>query len=99
MPDEWTTFFMPYFSSPESVHEFVQRCEQLDGPHPAKLMMHQTQRLVSLADEAPQLPSGGESLKVLFLIVCAENIAKLHDDFADEGHSKKFVRQFFDQFV
>jgi hypothetical protein len=97
--DNWTDFFVPYFPQRAEVDAFVRRCEELEGPHPAKIMMHQTQRLISLADDVANLPSGTDGLRLLFFIVCAENIAKLHDDFTDEGYSKRYVRRFFEEFV
>ena len=63
--------------------------------HPAKIMMHQTQRLVSLADDLPTIRPTRDSLQLLFLIICAENIAKLHDNFSGEGKSRSYVRRFF----
>ena len=36
---------------------------------------------------------------MLFLIMCAENIAKLHDGFSGEGKSRYYVREFFANFV
>ncbi|MCX5839141.1 MAG: hypothetical protein NTW71_11585, partial [Deltaproteobacteria bacterium] len=67
-----------------------------DNPmHPAKIIMHQAQRLVSLADDLPKIRPKRDSLQLLFLIICAEHIAKLHDNFTKEGKSRAFVRQFF----
>ena len=63
--------------------------------HPAKIMMHQTQRLVSLSDDLPTIRPNRDSLQLLFLIICAENMAKLHDNFAGEGKSRFYVRRFF----
>jgi len=36
---------------------------------------------------------------VLFLIMCAENMAKLHDGFDHEGNSRKYVKKFFNEFL
>ena len=62
------------------------------------LTMHQTQRLVSLADEVVKICSR-DSLRLLFLVICAENIAKLQDGYGLEGRSKFYTRKFFDQFL
>jgi len=70
-----------------------------DPRHPAKIMMHQTQRLISLADDIPSIPSGNEALQLLFLLVCAEHISKLFKNFAGEGRSRAFVRNFFEWFL
>jgi hypothetical protein len=67
--------------------------------HKAKIMMHQTQRLVSLADDFPKLRPKRESLQLLFLMICAEHISKVHDGFTGEGQSKKYVKRFFNDFL
>jgi hypothetical protein len=62
-------------------------------------MMHQTQRLVSLADDLPAIRKSNETLQLLFLLICAENIAKLADDFAEDGKSRAYVQNFFTWFL
>jgi len=61
--------------------------------------MHQTQRLVSIANDLPEIRPGRESLQLLFLMICIEHISKLHDDFTEEGQSKKYVKRFFTEFI
>jgi len=100
--DEWIAFFEPFFATRNATLAFVERLERLplhDPSHRAKIMMHQTQRLVSIADDIPSIRKGKESLQLLFLLVCAENIAKMHENFHDEGQSRAYVRKFFDLFV
>lgn len=99
---EWINFFIPFFPDSQAKENFVQRCESLtpdDTNHKAKIMMHQTQRLVSIADELPRLRRKRESLQLLFLMICVEHISKLHDNFTSEGQSKKYVRRFFNTFL
>ncbi|MCI0559480.1 MAG: hypothetical protein MN733_13380 [Nitrososphaera sp.] len=62
-------------------------------------MMHQTQRLVSIVDDLPQFWPHQEPLQVLFLVMCSENIAKLHDGFSGEGKSRHYVQNFFEKFL
>ena len=62
-------------------------------------MMHQAPRLVSIVDDLPQFRPHEEPLQVLFLVMCAENIAKLHDGFSGEGKSRHYVQRFFDSFL
>jgi hypothetical protein len=98
----WISFFKPHFVDPHAAEDFVNKCESLtpsDSNHEAKIMMHQTQRLVSISDDFPKLRPKRESLQLLFLMICAEHISKLHDGFTGEGQSKKFVRRFFNQFL
>jgi hypothetical protein len=59
-------------------------------------MMHQCHRLVTIADDMENLRRGHDSLPLLFLLVCAENISKLHSNFEGEGQSRAFVRRFFE---
>jgi len=43
----------------------------------AKLIMHQGQRLVSLAEDVLRIRPKRESMQVFFLVVCGEAVAKL----------------------
>lgn len=61
--------------------------------------MHQTQRLISIADDFPSLRPEEESLQILFLLMCTENISKLHDGFKKEGKSRYYVHRFFENFL
>lgn len=100
--DKWIDFYEPYFPDRAAATAFVSDLETLtpDNPrHRAKVMMHQVQRLVSLGDDLLTLRPGRDSLQLLFLIVCAENIAKLFHDVDEEGKSRAFVRRFFEEFV
>ena len=101
-PDKWLAFYGPFFGSDVDVRAFVTHLEALclgDARHPAKIMMHQTQRLVSLADDLPRIRKANETLQLLFLLVCAEHIAKLAHNFNREGSSRMYVRNFFRWFL
>lgn len=94
--DRWTEFYAPHFASEEDAAGFVSRCEATTPPnHQAKVMMHQVRRLVSIADEMPKIRPARESLQIFFLIVCAENIAKVADGYNQDGMSGRYVRKFF----
>lgn len=97
--DKWIDFYAPFFESREKARQFVEDLEKLGKKHAAKLMMHQTQRLVSLADDFPQIRAGNESLQLLFLLICAEHISKLYANFNGEGQSKAYTRRFFEELV
>ena len=100
--DTWLRFFGPHFPSNEALLKFIEPLEALvleDSRHPAKIMMHQTQRLISIADDLPAIRSGKESLQLVFLLICAENLAKMHDHFTGEGQSRAYVRKFFEVLV
>lgn len=100
--NNWLTFFASYFPDTHTAQEFIRQCEDLspdDGNHKAKIMMHQTQRLVSIADDMPKLRPKRESLQLFFVMICVEHVSKLHDGFTGEGHSKKYVKRFFNEFI
>jgi len=99
--DKWVSFFAPHFADQNATENFVSKCESLtpsDSNHIAKIMMHQTQRLVSLADEIVKVRPR-ESLQLLFLMICAENISKLHDGYEGDKDSKKYVKKFFSKYL
>jgi predicted RNase H-like HicB family nuclease len=101
-PDKWLLFYGPMFASEEDARSFVGPLEKLgngDPRHRAKIMMHQTQRLISLADDLPSIRPGHDSLRLLFLLICAEHIAKLFNDFTEDGKSRAYVQNFFKWFL
>ena len=100
--EDWIDFYEPFFATRADARKFVSDREGLDASdpkHPAKIMMHQTQRMISLSDDLPTIRPGRESLQLVFLLICAEHIAKLHDNFNGEGHSRAYVRDFFGKFL
>jgi hypothetical protein len=100
--DEWIEFYTSFFISREEAALFVERFESLSlehSRHPAKIMMHQTKRMVSLADDLPKIRPQREALQLLFLLICAEHISKLHDNFEGEGQSRAYTRRFFEELL
>jgi hypothetical protein len=94
---ELVGFFMSYFYSKKGATRFIEKCEGIpEQEQNAKLMLNQTQRLVTLADEIYKIKQR-DSLRLLFLIICAEAVAKLHEDFRGEGKSKYHTRLFFNK--
>jgi len=99
---KWINFYSPFFASDDETKSFVSNCEELApdvANHNAKIMMHQTQRLVSIADDLSNLRPGQEALQLLFLMICVEHISKLYDGFMGEGQSKRYVKRFFAEFI
>jgi hypothetical protein len=95
---EWLDFYRPYFTESSDLEQFVQVCESLevhDPRHRAKIMMHQGRRLLSVADGMEIVKPGYEPLKLLFLLICAENISKLNVSTEELGQSRYHVRRFF----
>ena len=99
---KWIDFYCPHFPSPNDAEAFVASVEGLSPGHPkytAMIMMHQAQRLISLADDVDNIRPNQYALKLMFLIICAENIAKLFNKYNGEVESKKHVKMFFKEFT
>ncbi|MCX7084138.1 MAG: HEPN domain-containing protein [Methylococcales bacterium] len=100
--EKWIDFYEEFFTNRTEAINFVAVLEAIQDPsqqtHRAKVMMHQTQRLCSLANDLPKIRNY-ESLQLLFLIICTENIAKLYYDFNGQGQSKEYVIKFFTDFI
>lgn len=101
--EKWINFYEQSFLDRQFATSFVEELESItdrDIPrHRAKIMMHQAQRLISLADDIIQIREGRESLQLMFMLICAENIAKLFHNFDGDGQSRAFVRRFFTEFI
>ncbi len=94
--DEWLAFYNPYFKKQGEAKKFVESCEMHTRPNNvAKIMMHQVQRLISLSDDMQKIRPNDDPLKLLILIMCVENIAKLHDGYT--GESKSWPYQYLRQ--
>ena len=99
--NKWEQFYREYFLSEEDLIVFVDSCEKLelnDDTHRAKIMMHQGQRLLTIADAMADVEEGHEPLKLLFLLIAAENISKLSISTNESGRSKYHVKRFFNEF-
>ena len=98
--DKWLVFYKPFFNNLDDAKSFVESCEQLTPPNNVpKIMMHQTQRLISLSDDLPKIRPQREALQLIFVMICVEHIAKLHDESSEEGHSRAYVRKFFNEYI
>ncbi len=98
--EPWRSFYLPFFEAANDAEQFIAACEAKAPPDlAAKIIMHQAQRLVSISDDLPQIRPHQEPLRLLFLLMCAENISKLQVDFTGEGKSRVHVRRFFNEFL
>ena len=98
--EPWLAFYRPFFAAPEDAEQFVAACEAKSPPDlAAKIIMHQAQRLISIADDLPQIRPGQEALRLLFLLMCAENVSKLQQGYSGEGESRRYVNRFFVDFL
>lgn len=99
--DKWLRFYREYLPTEGELVIFIEACEQLksaDKNHRAKIMMHQGQRLLTIAEGMESVEDSREPLKLLFLLIAAENISKLHLSTKKKGNSKFHVRRFFTEF-
>jgi len=98
--DEYLAFYNLYFEKQDEAKKFVETCEMQTHPNNvAKIMMHQVQRLISLSDDMQKIRPNDDALKLLILIMCTENVAKLHDGYTGESKSWHFVDKFFKDFL
>jgi len=95
---KWLDFYRPYFPSESEARLFIGDCEK-SSDAAAMLIMHQAARLVTISKKMAEIQPGRDALELLFLLICAENVSKLHDDFHDEGKSRHYVQTFFSQFL
>lgn len=63
----------------------------------AKVILHQTTRLVSLADWMDEAAPSRPALKIFLFVVLAEAIAKMAFAFSGEGQSRAYVHRFFEE--
>ncbi len=97
---KWLEFYAPHFPDMAEAEAFVNACEaQVLPRNSAKIIMHQAQRLISLADDIVKIRPYRESLQIFFLIVCAEAIAKLDSSAPQSLGSAEAVQRFFRDFV
>ena len=98
--ERWLDFYYPLFADSREAENFVSACESQAPPANAgKIIMHQAQRLISLADDIPRIRPSREGLQLLFLIMCVESVSKLQDDYEAEGKSRAYVQRFFREFL
>ncbi len=96
--EKWLVFYNPHFTSPDEAKKFVESCEK-HSDNVVKILMHQTQRLISLSDDIQKIRPHDETLQLLFLIMCVENISKLQDGYTGDKKSSQYVRKFFNDFL
>ncbi len=98
--NDWLEFYVRFFQTSEAATSFVAACEAKSPPdNTAKLIMHQTQRLVSLAEDIPRIRPERESLQAFLLVVCAEAVSKLDAGSGASIGSRAAVRRFFSSLV
>lgn len=96
-PDEWIEFFSEYIADHDVADVITEACSlQLgDDGFNARRIMLQTKRLVEISKAQSDVTINNDALKLMFLIILAENAAKLFFEFEGNGQSKAHVKKFF----
>jgi hypothetical protein len=106
---DWLPFFTPHFASATEASAFVDACESINRDcrppddqedSTPKMVMHQTVRLISLADNM-LTREHSHPLSLFFMIVCAESVSKLFDGHKSDSAAgaRESVRKFFTDHV
>jgi hypothetical protein len=98
----WLDFYSSYFASIQEATAFVEKIEAIpagDPMHRRKILMHQAQRLISIAIDIDQIRPRKQALQLAFLIISCENISKLFHNYEGDMQSKHYVKKFFEVFV
>jgi len=97
--EELVIFFKPYIGNERQTRDFINKFENIsDEKNNAWLMLNQTERLISLGEAIHDKVKPRDSILVLFLIICAEAVAKLYHNFQGEGGSLSYTKLFFTEF-
>lgn len=93
---DYEKFFAEALGDVASAAELYARaCAPADST--PKIILHQTARLVSLADWMDEVAPSRPALKIFFFVVLAEAVAKMAFAFTGKGKSKAHVHRFFEE--
>jgi len=98
---KWIEFYSEFNPGEEDINEIIDLCMTLSPDDPrynARRMMLQGYRLTCISDAQCKVVIERDPLRLLFLLIAAENVSKMYHDFVDEGKSRAHVRGFFDTF-
>ena len=88
------SFFVEALGDQAAGRELYKRaCAARDST--PKVILHQTARLVSLADWMDEVAPSRPALKIFFFVVLAEEVAKMAFGFVGKGKSAEHVHRFF----
>ncbi len=93
---DFPALYAEVFPSLDAAKAFYSEVDALPpGKNSAKIVFHQTARMIWLADQIDEVARGRPAFQVLFYLIAAELVAKLTFEFNGDGESKKYVRRFF----
>jgi hypothetical protein len=94
---DFGSFYVDAFGgSLEASVQFYQAVKASDN-NDAKIILHQTVRMVWLADQIDNVAAARPAFQVLFYLTAAELVAKIVSGYEGEGESKKHVKKFFSE--
>jgi len=92
---ELIIFFTPYLNG--ETEAFVEECEKAsEDKQNVRFIISQTERLITLGEKIYKVEKN-DPLRLLFLFVCAEAVAKLYHKFNGEAKSKEYTKIFFEK--
>ena len=87
-------FFAPAFDkSLETSKKFYEAVAPSGGYSDAKIILHQTARMLWLADQIDLVAKGRPAFQILFYLTAAELIAKIVSKYEGEGESRRHVQK------
>ena len=93
---DYIKFFSDALGDEAAANHLYERAQAASDPI-AKIILHQTARLLTLADWMDEAAPARPALKVFFFVVLAEAVAKLAFGFSGEGESRRHVHRFFEE--
>lgn len=93
---DYIEFFADALGDASAAKHLYERA-QAASDSTAKIILHQTARLLTLADWMDEVAPARPALKVFFYVVLAEAAAKLAFGYAGEGESRRHVHRFFEE--
>jgi hypothetical protein len=93
---DFPTFYEEVFPSPKGAKDFYSEVDGLPPEHnTAKIILHQTARMVWLADKIDAVARGRPAFQILFYLIAAELVSKLVFQFKGRGKVGHYVLKFF----
>lgn len=93
---ELTTFYKPFFNNEKKLECFVDKAVDYDEKaYTVRNMIQQVERFVSLANDVDKIRPSRDPLRMLFIKVCLESLAKL-SNYGMKKFSDEFEKCFSD---
>jgi len=93
---DFPAFYEGVFPSAKAAEDFYSEVDRLPPNHnTAKVILHQTARMVWLADKIDDVARGRPAFQILFYLIAAEFVAKLVSNFKGRGKVGDHILKFF----